>query len=44
MPPVPTLLVWLVIAGVDDAGVDDDGTDDAGLAGCSRPAWLPLIS
>ena len=33
-----------VIAGVDDAGVDDDGTDDAGLAGCSRPAWLPLIS
>ena len=28
-PPVPTLLVWLVIAGVDDAG-----TDAAGLAGC----------
>ena len=28
MPPVPTLLVWLVIAEVDA-----DGTDAAGLAG-----------
>ena len=39
MPPVPTLLVWLVIAGVDAdgtdaAGADDDGTDSAGLPGC----------
>gem|GEM_PF-6057590 len=29
MPPIPTLLVWLVAAEVDDAG-----TDDAGLVGC----------
>ena len=36
-PPVPTLLVWLVIAGADSTdadGTDDAGTDAAGLAGC----------
>ncbi len=31
-------------SNVDADGSDADGSDAAGLAGCRRPAWLPLIS